>query len=229
MNQRFIHIMMLVLLCSGAVWGQRIQTTQKTEGGGGVLGGFMSGSSTSSQDRYAKGNGQSNGHGHGHEEETYTPRDSAERVQDSIRWSQVRTKKDFVAPVHYQANDSMVMTQGGNAFLHGKGELRYQSMDLTSDYIRMNLDSSQIYARGVYDSLNYEWTGKPVFDDGKDKYETNEITYNIKTQKGYIRHAVTAQGEGYVIADKTKKLSNNEMMMAGGQYTTCDDHEHPHF
>ena len=229
MRTRFVHITLLVLLCSGAVWGQRIQTTQKTEGGGGVLGGFMSGSSTSSQDRYAKGNGQSNGHGHGHEEETYTPRDSAERVQDSIRWSQVRTKKDFVAPVHYQANDSMVMTQGGNAFLHGKGELRYQSMDLTSDYIRMNLDSSQIYARGVYDSLNYEWTGKPVFDDGKDKYETNEITYNIKTQKGYIRHAVTAQGEGYVIADKTKKLSNNEMMMAGGQYTTCDDHEHPHF
>ena len=72
-------------------------------------------------------------HGHDHEDEpTYTPRDSAERVQDSIRWSQVRTKKDFEAPVRYQANDSMVMTQGGNAFLHGKGELRYQSMDLTS-------------------------------------------------------------------------------------------------
>ena len=219
MNLRFGHITLLLLLCSVAVWGQKLRPTQNTAGGG--LGGLMSGMSSSSE---------SHDHGHDHEDETtYTPRDSAERAQDSIRWSQVRTKKDFEAPVRYQANDSMVMTQGGNAFLHGKGELRYQSMNLTSDYIRMNIDSSQIYARGVYDSLNYEWTGKPVFDDGKDKYETNEITYNIKTQKGYIRHAVTAQGEGYIISDKTKKLSNNEMMMAGGQYTTCDDHEHPHF
>ncbi len=138
-------------------------------------------------------------------------------------------KSKLTAPVHYQASDSMIMLNNGNAFLHGKGELKYQSMELTSDFIRMNIDSSQIYARGVWDSLNYEWRGKPVFKDGKDSYETNEITYNIKTQKGYIRHVVTQQGEGYIIADKTKKLADNEMLMAGGQYTTCDDHDHPHF
>lgn len=133
------------------------------------------------------------------------------------------------APVHYQSKDSMVMMANGTAYLHGQGELQYESMELESDYIRMNIDSSQIYARGVYDSLNYEWKGKPVFKDGKDTYQTNEITYNIKTQKGYIRHVVTQQGEGYIIADKTKKVEGDEMMMAGGQYTTCDDHEHPHF
>lgn len=133
------------------------------------------------------------------------------------------------APVHYQSKDSMVMMANGTAYLHGQGELQYENMELESDYIRMNIDSSQIYARGVYDSLNYEWKGKPVFKDGKDTYQTNEITYNIKTQKGYIRHVVTQQGEGYIIADKTKKVEGDEMMMAGGQYTTCDDHEHPHF
>ena len=93
----------------------------------------------------------------------------------------------------------------------------------------MNIDSSQIYARGVYDTLEGEWIGKPVFKDGKDEYQTNEITYNIKTQKGYIRHVVTQQGEGYIIADKTKKGEGDVMMMAGGQYTTCDNHDHPHF
>lgn len=133
------------------------------------------------------------------------------------------------APVHYQSKDSMVMMANGTAYLHGQGELQYENMELESDYIRMNIDSSQIYARGVYDSLNYEWKGKPVFKDGKDTYQTNEITYNLKTQKGYIRHVVTQQGEGYIIADKTKKVEGDEMMMAGGQYTTCDDHEHPHF
>ena len=87
-----------------------------------------------------------------------------------------KKKSDLKAPVHYQASDSMIMMGNGTAFLHGKGELKYEKMELTSEFIRMNLDSSLIYAHGVWDTLNYEWVGKPVFKDGKDSYETNEIT-----------------------------------------------------
>ena len=141
----------------------------------------------------------------------------------------IKQSNSLKAPVHYQANDSMIMTGNGTAYLHGKGELKYQTMELNSEYIRMNIDSSQIYARGVYDSISDEWVGRPIFKEGQDEYQTNEITYNLKTQKGYIRHVVSQQGEGYIIADKTKKLPGDEMTMAGGQYTTCDDHEHPHF
>ena len=163
--------------------------------------------------------------------------DSAGRVQtdsvmtDSIpqEGPKIKQSNSLKAPVHYQANDSMIMTGNGTAYLHGKGELKYQTMELNSEYIRMNIDSSQIYARGVYDSISDEWVGRPIFKEGQDEYQTNEITYNIKTQKGYIRHVVSQQGEGYIIADKTKKLPGDEMTMAGGQYTTCDDHEHPHF
>ena len=161
--------------------------------------------------------------------DTLHTRDSAVISTAHERREAQPRKSKLTSPVHYQANDSMIMMGDGNAYLHGKGELKYQSMELNSEYIRMNLDSSQIYAKGVWDSLNYEWKGKPVFKDGKDSYETNEITYNIKTQRGFIRHVVTQQGEGYIIADKTKKLENNEMLMADGLYTTCDDHDHPHF
>lgn len=123
----------------------------------------------------------------------------------------------------------MVMMADGTAYLHGKGELQYEQMELTSEFIRMHMDSSQIYAVGVYDSTQQEWIGRPVFKDGKESYETSEITYNLKTQKGYIRRVVTQQGEGYIIADRTKKVDDNVMMMGGGQYTTCDNHDHPHF
>ena len=123
----------------------------------------------------------------------------------------------------------MVMLGDGTAFLHGKGVINYKTMELDAEFIRMKSDSSTIYAVGVYDSLRDEWVGKPVFKDGKDSYESGEITYNIKTQKGFIRNVVTQQGEGYIIAEKTKKVAGDEMMMAGGKYTTCDDHEHPHF
>ena len=121
------------------------------------------------------------------------------------------------------------MLGNGNAFLHGKGTINYQEMELQSDYIRCNMDSNIIYASGVYDSINDELKGKPIFKDKKDQYESKEITYNLQTKKGIIRNVVTQQGEGYVLAEKTKKMDNDVMMMAGGKYTTCDNHEHPHF
>lgn len=133
------------------------------------------------------------------------------------------------APVSYVANDSLVLLGNGTAMLHGNSDVKYQSMELTSAYIRVKMDSSIIYACGVMDTIEDEIVGKPVFKDKKDSYESNEITYNLKTQKGFIREVVTEQGEGYVVAEKTKKSSSDEMMMAGGRYTTCDNHEHPHF
>lgn len=132
-------------------------------------------------------------------------------------------------PIAYTAEDSIVLLGNGTAFLHGSGNVKYESMELTSEFIRVKMDSSMVYARGVLDTVEGEWVGLPVFKDGKDSYESNEMTYNLKTQKGYIRHVVTEQGEGHIVADKTKKVEGNAMMMAGGRYTTCDDHDHPHF
>ena len=155
--------------------------------------------------------------------------DTAVSVPTGIGETKPRKESQLKSPVHYQASDSMIMMGDGTAYLHGKGDLKYESMELQADYIRMKMDSSLIYAHGVYDSIYEEWSGRPVFTQGKESYETNEITYNIKTQKGYIRHVVTEQGEGYIIADRTKKMNGDEMMLGGGQYTTCDNHDHPHF
>ena len=109
------------------------------------------------------------------------------------------------APISYSSQDSMVMMGNGNAFLHGKGTINYQEMELQSDYIRCNMDSNIIYASGVYDSINDELKGKPIFKDKKDQYESKEITYNLQTKKGIIRNVVTQQGEGYVLAEKTRR------------------------
>ena len=40
---------------------------------------------------------------------------------------------------------------------------------------------------------------------------------------------ITQQGEGYVTAGRTKKMDNDVLNMKGGRYTTCDEHDHPHF
>ena len=152
------------------------------------------------------------------------------QVVSSVEQDSVAPKKETIdARVEYSSQDSMVIMGNGIVHMYGSGELQYKSMNLTAEYIRVHMDSTTLYAAGVYDTITEEWVGKPVFAEGDESYQTGEITYNLKTQKGFIRNAITEQGEGYVTADKTKKVGDDVLMMAGGRYTTCDDHDCPHF
>lgn len=132
------------------------------------------------------------------------------------------------APVVYEANDSTVFTLGGWAKLYGSGKVKYQQIDLASDVISMNLDSSTIHAHGIKDSLGVI-KGKPVFKDGDTSYDTQEIRYNFKSKRAAISNIITQQGEGYVFGSQAKKGAQDEIFMNHGRYTTCDCHDHPHF
>ena len=149
---------------------------------------------------------------------------------DSILADSVPGKKNegLDAPVVYEATDSIVFTQDGYAHLYGSGKVTYPQAELTAAVISMNMDSSTVYAHGVEDSLGV-MQGMPVFKDGETPYETNTIRYNFKSKRGIISNVVSQQGEGYVTGNNAKKGTGNEMYMKDGKYTTCDNHEHPHF
>jgi broad specificity phosphatase PhoE/HD superfamily phosphodiesterase len=132
------------------------------------------------------------------------------------------------ATVYYQAADSIIMTAGNWAYLYGQGNVKYEQIQLDSEIIEMNLDSSLVYARFGRDSIG-EPFGYPLFKDGGQEYESKTMRYNFKSEKGYITDVITQQGEGFVTSAQTKKLDNDILNMAGGRYTTCDDHDHPHF
>ena len=159
-------------------------------------------------------------------------RDSVSTSSDSIVNNSLETQpktNPIDAKIEYTSSDSMVIMGNGIAHMYGSGDLKYKSMELTAEYIRVHMDSSTLYAKGVFDTIENEWIGKPIFSEGNDEYETDEITYNLRTQKGLILNAVTEQGEGYILAGKTKKVGDDVLMMAAGKYTTCDQHDHPHF
>ena len=153
-------------------------------------------------------------------------------MADSLQQDTVSQKKGtgLDAPVSYVANDSLVFTSEGYAHLYGEGKVDYpyQNIELTAEVITMNMDSSTVYAHGVEDSLGV-LTGTPVFMDGETSYETNTIRYNFKSKKGIISNVVSQQGEGYVTGNNAKKGSGDELYLKSGRYTTCDNHEHPHF
>lgn len=147
---------------------------------------------------------------------------------DSLAADTTKKKEPLDAPVIYEASDSIVFTKEGYAHLYGEGKVNYQNIELTSAVITMNMDSSTVYATGVTDTAGVE-TGSPIFKDGETPYESKIMCYNFKTKKGFINSIVTQQGEGYVTSEEGKKGANDEIYMRHGKYTTCDNHEHPHF
>ena len=156
---------------------------------------------------------------------TVLPEDTSHLAQDSIPQ---KKKSGLDAPVTYESQDSMIWNYGGYASLYGEGKVNYENVELTAAVIKMQMDSSLVYADGVRDSTG-EWYGTPVFMDGSTPYESNHISYNFKTEKGYINEIVTQQGEGYMTSSEAKKGPEGEYYIADGVYTTCDEHQDPHF
>ena len=159
--------------------------------------------------------------------DTLLSSDTVSAVRDTIP-EKKKKKETIEAPVVYQSTDSMVWIRGGNASLYGKSSVDYQNINLKSAIIRMAVDSSLVYADGVRDSLG-NWTDTPVFKDGSTPYESIRMSYNFKTKKGYINEIVTQQGEGYMSSAEAKKGPEGEYYIEDGIYTTCDEHEDPHF
>lgn len=132
------------------------------------------------------------------------------------------------APIVYSAQDSIVFYSDGRVFLHGNGDIKYKDISLNAEYIRVKMDSSTIFAKGMPDSVG-DMMGDPIFGEGDSKYDAKEITYNLKTKKGYVTNAVTQQGEAYIVSEQTKKTEDDLINIGKAMYTTCDNHEHPHF
>ena len=140
----------------------------------------------------------------------------------------IREKVDLDNALNFSAKDSLVLMGQQNAYLYGDGNVDYGEFKLNSAEIRMEMDSSTVYAAGVVDSIG-ELQGNPVFQQGGDEYESKSMKYNFKTQRGYITDVITEQDEGFLLGSRAKKNPDGSFFVEDGRYTTCDDHEHPHF
>lgn len=155
--------------------------------------------------------------------------DSLVAKVDTLTSDTLKKKKGALdAPVTYSSQDSIVWTKGGEAYLYGDSKVNYQKIELKSEVISMNLDSSIVHAFGAKDSLGHD-VGLPVFKDGDTPYESDSISYNFKSKKGYINNVITEQGEGYIVSQNAKKDSAGIFYIQHGKYTTCQYHDHPHF
>lgn len=139
-----------------------------------------------------------------------------------------RQKVDLDATVTFSSADSMLLFGRDSAFMYGDSKVDYGDFKLAAANIEVALGSANVYATGVVDSAD-EVKGKPIFTQGGTEYEADTMRYNFKTSKGLIYNVITQQGEGYLNSGVAKKGADNTYYFRDGKYTTCDDHDHPHF
>ena len=142
--------------------------------------------------------------------------------------SKKRKTESIDSPVEYTAKDSLIYALGEEkVYMYGDGEVKYKDIVLKAAIIEFDMTKELVFAVGTKDSTG-KLTGKPVFTQGSESFESDTLSYNFRTKKGIIKHIFTEQEGGYLHSNITKRQANNEIHLKDGKYTTCD-HENPCF
>jgi lipopolysaccharide assembly outer membrane protein LptD (OstA) len=113
-------------------------------------------------------------------------------------------------------------------YMYGEAVINYQDITLKAAYIEIDFNTNEVYARGVPDSTG-KVKGVPEFTEGGQTFKAREMTYNFDTKKGIITKVITEDDAGFLHGQKVKKLNDNSINVYKGEYTTCNNEEHPHF
>ena len=160
-------------------------------------------------------------------------RDSLARADSLARRDSLDmlNKSSLDRPAFSNARDSIVeVFSDGQRMVYYYGDVKvtYQNMELTAEYMEYNMNTGEVFARGVLDNETGEWKGQPVMTQGKDKYEMEQLRYNFNSQKARITNMVTTDDEGILHGHNIKMLPDRSINIKNGQYTVCDAEE-PHY
>jgi len=149
-----------------------------------------------------------------------TRRDTLSPAEDALK-----------AEVNIVARDSQ-MTDLRNQILHlyGEAKIKYEGFELSADYIRIDQNTNEVFARGSVNH-NDRYVGRPVvIFPGETPKVVDSLTYNFRTEVG-ITHGIFTEVEGgFIQASRVKMNQYQEMSIFRGLYSTCNLPEpHTHF
>lgn len=138
------------------------------------------------------------------------------------------SKDTLQGPVNYQAEDSaVVLAPEKKIILYGKTKTEYLDITLTAPKLSLDQRTGDVTAYSERDSTGYVTT-RARFEQAENKFESDEIQFNFKTQKGITTNTFTQQDEMYIIGERVKKVNASTFFVSRGQFTTCNLDE-PHF
>lgn len=122
--------------------------------------------------------------------------------------------------VEFESADSLVIDfrKGKKAFLYGDARVTHTSGELTSGEINMDIEKSTVEATTLtpQDTLS-----QPLLKRTNDEIRSSRILFNYKTKKGKFESARVNISEGHLIGSKIKNVSEEEVFIEDGIYSTC--------
>ena len=85
--------------------------------------------------------------------------------------------------------------------------VNYGEIEIKADSIIFNMKTNLLFAAGRMDTTG-KLIGKPVFKEGAQEFEADELTYNFKTRKALIKNIITKQENGLLHSALTKLLED---------------------
>jgi LPS-assembly protein len=149
-------------------------------------------------------------------------------VQRADTFALKLSKDSLDAPVNYEAEDSaVVLVADKKILLYGKTKTVYKDITLQSPKVELDQQTNLVTAYNSRDSLG-EVAERARFEQGENKFESDTIKFNFKTQKGLTTNTFTQQNEMFVQGEAIKKVTPNTFFVRRGRFTTCNL-DHPHF
>lgn len=122
--------------------------------------------------------------------------------------------------VRFESSDSLIInfSEGKKAFLFGSAKVKHTAGELKAGEINMDIDRSTVEAKTLtpQDTLS-----RPVLIRKNDEIKSTRILFNYKTQKGKFEAAQVKVSEGHLIGSKIKNVSEDEVFIEDGIYSTC--------
>ncbi len=114
--------------------------------------------------------------------------------------------------------------------LFGNAKIKYEDMELTADYIRIDNNRQLMFASGLMDH-NGKYRGRPIFKSGNEPPITvDSLLYNFDTKRGKTFGLITEMDGATMQAREVKKNEYNEQSIKNGFYSTCNlPFPHTHF
>ena len=139
-----------------------------------------------------------------------------------------KRKSSLDTIVKFKASDSLIYNLKTKSMkLKNDAQIDYKLQKLEADIIILNFDNS---------TLNAESDGSktkskriyPKFSDAGQSFVGSKILYNFKSNQGTISVGETEITDGFYYGSKIKRVSETELFIQDGCYTTCN-HPHPHY
>jgi hypothetical protein len=105
--------------------------------------------------------------------------------------------------------------------------VNYGEIEIKADSIHINMRANTLYAVGRKDTTG-KVIGKPVFKEGSQEIEADELTYNFKSRRAIAKNIITKQEDGLLHSQFTKLLEDGTSNISKSTYSTCDA-DTPHF